>query len=154
MAFPSFAGFPPCVVCAASYAKNDAIGFKRDNAQLTMCSALSVKHGKGFCAVFKVQGVPLTARVWQTHYARSIFFPFDYKGRMLALRVWGLCGAYGRGLALLACLVCRFPPLLAIVGRACLSYLPGRRAPALCRVSAPAGHGHSIREQRKKCIVF
>lgn len=33
-------------------------------------------------------------------------------------------------------------------------YLLEGRALAPCRVSAPAGHGHSIREQGEKCIVF
>lgn len=93
MAFPPFAGFPPCAICAASYAKNDAIGFKRDNAQLTMCGALSVKPRKGSYAVFKVQGVPLTARVWQTHYARCIFFPFDCKELEYLRCMYGACGA-------------------------------------------------------------
>ena len=151
MAFPSFAGFSPCAICAASYAKNDAIGFKRDNAQLTMCGALSVKHGEGFYAVFKVHSRRTLDYKGMANTLRKVYFlSFDCKG----LNACAACmGLVGQGLALLVCLVCCFPPLLSVV-RACLSCLPGRRAPAPCRVSAPAGHGHSIREHRKKCIVF
>ena len=48
-----------------------------------------------------------------------------------------------------ACVVC-----MGLVSVVLVYPLLGGRALAPCRVSAPAGHGHSIREQGEKCIIF
>lgn len=123
MAFPSFAGFPPCAICAASYAKNDAIGFKRDNAQFNHAALYPLNTGRGFYDVFKVQGVPLTTRVWQTHYARCIFFPFDCKG--LCLRcMYGACVELMGGA--LPCLLVWFVVFLLCYQSFALVCLPAR----------------------------
>ena len=104
MASPSFAGFPPCAVCAASYAKNGAIGFKRDNAQFNHAALYPLNTGRVFVPFSRFGAYPWL-QGYGKHTTQDVFsFPLTAKGRMLALYVWGLCGAYGQGLALLACL--------------------------------------------------
>lgn len=77
---------------------------------------------------------------------QGLILSYDYigKGRLRGMYgvVWGLLVWF---VVFLLC--CR-------VGCAGLSYLLEGRALAPCRVSAPAGHGHSIHMRGRKCMVF
>lgn len=93
MAFPPFAGFPPCAVCAASYAKNDAIGFKRDNAQFNHAALYPLSTGR---VLYSCQGTGRTLDYkGMANTLRKVYFlSFDCKGleclRCMYGVVWSL----------------------------------------------------------------
>lgn len=149
-----------------------AIGFKRVNAQFNHAAlypfrnqrlhiryeagfipgpACHVKHYPGLCQCSKCPRASLDYKGTANILRKMYFLSFDYKGlNACAVCIYGACGAGPcpaclSGLSLSSFAISR--------SRLSVCLLEGR-ALAPCRVSASAGHGHSIREHRKKCIVF
>ena len=130
-----------------------AIGFKRDNAQFNHAALypfrnqrLHIRYEAGFipgpaCHIKLYPGLcqcagyafalpssdstpPLTTRVWQTHYARCIFFPFDCKGLEYLRCMYGACVELMGGA--LPCLLVWFAVFLLCYQSFALVCLPAR----------------------------